>query len=46
MISIESPVVCSGHVLEEPVSSLRLNCFHSCRWKFFFRYVEGLRSPR
>lgn len=45
MISIESPVVRSGHALEEPVSSSRLNCFHSCRLKFFFRYVEGLRKP-
>ncbi len=45
MIRLESPVVRSAHVLEEPVSSSRLNCFHSCRLKFFFRYVEGLRKP-
>jgi len=32
-------------VLDEPVSASRLNLFHSCRLKFFFRYVEKIQKP-
>lgn len=35
----------SGSVLDEPVSASRLNCFHSCRLKFFFRYVQKIQRP-
>lgn len=31
--------------LQETVSASRLSCFHGCRLKFFFRYVERLKSP-
>jgi len=31
--------------LTSVVSASRLNCFHSCRLKFFFRYVEQLVKP-
>ena len=27
------------------VSASRLNCFHSCRLKFYFRYVEQIAKP-
>jgi putative RecB family exonuclease len=32
-------------VLEEPVSASRLNLFHSCRLKFYFRYILKLTKP-
>ena len=32
-------------LLEEPVSASRLNLFHSCRLKFYFRYVLKLAKP-
>ena len=32
-------------LLDEPVSASRLNLFHSCRLKFFFRYVEKIQKP-
>jgi putative RecB family exonuclease len=32
-------------VLEEPVSASRLNLFHSCRLKFYFRYILRLSKP-
>jgi len=35
----------SGSVLDEPVSASRLNCFHSCRLKFFYRYIQKLTKP-
>ena len=31
--------------LTRTVSASRLACFHSCRLKFFFRYVEEIRKP-
>jgi hypothetical protein len=31
--------------LTDRVSASRLNCFHSCRLKFFFRYVEQIAKP-
>jgi len=33
------------YVLLEPVSASRLNTFHSCRLKFYFRYILKLRKP-
>jgi len=38
----EDPV---QRLLEEPVSASRLNLFHSCRLKFYFRYVLKLTNP-
>ena len=32
-------------ILEQPVSASRLNTFHSCRLKFYFRYIEQLQKP-
>jgi putative RecB family exonuclease len=32
-------------ILDEPVSASRLNTFHSCRLKFYFRYILKLRKP-
>ncbi len=32
-------------ILREPVSASRLNLFHSCRLKFYFRYVLKLNKP-
>lgn len=32
-------------ILEEPVSASRLNTFHSCRMKFFYRYIEKIQKP-
>ena len=32
-------------VLAEPVSASRLNTFHSCRLKFYYRYVMKLKKP-
>lgn len=31
--------------LARTVSASRLNCFHTCRLKFYFRYVAGLTKP-
>ena len=31
--------------LKESVSASRLGCFHSCRLRFYFRYVLGMVSP-
>ena len=32
-------------ILQEPVSSSRLNLFHGCRMRFYFRYVLQLEKP-
>jgi RecB family exonuclease len=32
-------------ILTEPVSASRINLFHSCRLKFYFRYVLKLTKP-
>jgi RecB family exonuclease len=32
-------------ILTEPVSASRLNLFHSCRLKFYFRYILRLEKP-
>ena len=32
-------------ILREPVSASRINLFHSCRLKFYFRYVLKLNKP-
>ncbi len=32
-------------ILGEPVSASRVNLFHSCRLKFYFRYVLKLNKP-
>jgi RecB family exonuclease len=32
-------------ILREPVSASRVNLFHSCRLKFYFRYVLKLEKP-
>ena len=41
-----SPVIPSPFErLTSVVSASRLNCFHSCRLKFFFRYVQELVKP-
>lgn len=32
-------------LLLETISASRLNCFHSCRLKFYFRYVLELAKP-
>ena len=42
---MEPPQHAKQSVLDEPVSASRLNCFHSCRMKFFFRYVEKIQKP-
>ena len=49
MIAINSEIPAAGNrahdVLLEPVSASRLNAFHSCRLKFYFRYILKLRKP-
>jgi putative RecB family exonuclease len=40
--SVVDPVT---RILAEPVSATRLNLFHSCRLKFYFRYVLKLSKP-
>ena len=42
---VEGPKQSVGDILEEPVSASRINCFHSCRMKFFFRYVQKIQKP-
>lgn len=32
-------------ILDEPVSASRLGLFHSCRLKFFFRYIAKISKP-
>ena len=32
--------------LQQKVSASKLTLFQSCRLKFFFRYVLGLRKPK
>lgn len=32
-------------ILQEPVSATRLNTFHGCRLRFYFRYVQGIVKP-
>ena len=39
---VQDPVT---RLLAEPVSASRLNLFHSCRLKFYFRYVLKLSKP-
>ena len=34
----------TSSILEEPVSSSRLNTFHQCRRKFAFTYIEKLKK--
>ena len=31
--------------LQQTASASRLNCWHQCRMKFYFRYVQRLRKP-
>ena len=49
MIAINGEIPAAGNrvhdVLLEPVSASRLNTFHSCRLKFYFRYILKLRKP-
>ena len=46
MIALASPSKREARdVLDEPVSASRLTLFHSCRLKFFFRYVQRLVKP-
>ena len=51
MIAIASPPVAPADQpladdrLTSVVSASRLNCFHSCRLKFFYRYVEQIMKP-
>lgn len=33
------------HDLQQTVSASRLNTFHQCRLKFYFRYVAGIEKP-
>ena len=40
--SVEDPV---ERILCEPVSASRLNLFHSCRLKFYYRYIQKLSKP-
>lgn len=42
---VEGPKQSVGDILEEPVSASRINCFHSCRLKFFFRYIAKVQKP-
>ena len=42
---VEGPKQSVGDILEEPVSASRINCFHSCRMKFFFRYIQKIQKP-
>ena len=42
---VETPQGEKQSLLEEPVSASRLNLFHSCRLKFFYRYVEKIQKP-
>jgi len=42
---VEPPKEERKSVLDEPVSASRLNLFHSCRLKFFFRYVQKISKP-
>ncbi len=39
------PAQPSGDHLTSVVSASRLNCFHSCRLKFYFRYVLEISKP-
>jgi len=41
---IEAPKQSVGDILDEPVSASRLNLFHSCRLKFFFRYIAKIQK--
>ena len=51
MIALASPPIApvsqlpSYDVLTGVVSASRLNCFHGCRLKFYFRYIEKLSKP-
>jgi len=46
MIALVEPPKEERHsVLDEPVSASRLTLFHSCRLKFFFRYVKRIQKP-
>jgi RecB family exonuclease len=42
---VEGPKESVADILEEPVSASRINCFHSCRQKFFFRYIQKISKP-
>ena len=42
---VEGPRESVSDLLEEPVSASRINCFHSCRLKFFFRYLQRIEKP-
>ena len=42
---VEGPKEGVADILEEPVSASRINCFHSCRQKFFFRYIQKIQKP-
>jgi len=47
MIALTEPPAkeATSSILEEPVSSSRLNTFHQCRRKFAFTYIEKLKKP-
>lgn len=47
LLNTESPPVAGAtrDVLVEPVSASRLNLFHGCRLRFYFRYVLGIQKP-
>lgn len=51
MIALANPPVSSSRAfpaddnLTQVVSASRLNCFHSCRLKFYFRYVLEMVKP-
>ncbi len=36
----------SKEQLLESISASRLNCFHTCRLQFFFRYVQGIQHRK
>ena len=42
---VEPPKEVVPSVLDEPVSASRINCFHGCRLKFYFRYIQKLTKP-
>jgi len=42
---VEAPKESVGDILGEPVSASRINLFHSCRLKFYFRYILKLIKP-
>jgi hypothetical protein len=41
-----TPKVSPIETLQKTVSASRLNCWLSCRFKFFFRYVQQIPKPK